>query len=579
MVINHIVFIAGYIFYLFVYHKTGQEFIYPVYLAPEVIYSLLAGASFAVSKITKEPFLKIFKNFSISLLPLAFLFLTPVLLKLNIPEPHNFLQRKLELILGASYVLFLTALAGVFIKKVFTGRVFDREHIQEAGLPFIIVGFFFVLYFGLSLWFNYANEPTGDEPAYLLRAHSIVKDKDLDLKNNFDNKDYRIFYSKELAPQTGDIRKDGKIYSYHPFFLSFIMAPFYGTAGRLGVTALMNFTAAALIAMIFIMASAVFADSRTALHAALISGLTMPVLEFINISATDIVNPALLILAYICLRYPLKRYNTSIFYACCAILIWIHLRNLPLVASLALIYAWDNRRDAKKVAMLAVFLLLAAGILAALNYLNYGVIFSSYSSGNQGSIMQNFKPHNLKGTMVMFMDRQTGLIPYAPIYILSFAGIFFLYRENRRVFADMAVLVLPYFIMITSWHDWGSGSSSPRYFMPFIFVFSMLLAAVMRSIRSRTAKIVFTVLSWWSFAIAAVVACVPWFRWDKQPAENWIVAIINRFTGFNPAVILPSYRMEGQAPFYLTAAWLVIIAGLTFYYIVQAGKNPEKRKA
>lgn len=91
---------------------------------------------------------------------------------------------------------------------------------------FLMLSFyFFCFYFFISLWFNYANQPTGDEPIYLLVSHSIIYDRDIDLKNNFQNKDYKNFYKGEL--QSRELEINGKEYSYHPVFYSFVILPFY----------------------------------------------------------------------------------------------------------------------------------------------------------------------------------------------------------------------------------------------------------------------------------------------------------------------------------------------------------------
>ena len=46
-----------------------------------------------------------------------------------------------------------------------------------------------------------AGWPTGDEPYYLLVAHSIIHDHDIDLTNNYDNQDYWHYYPGELYPR------------------------------------------------------------------------------------------------------------------------------------------------------------------------------------------------------------------------------------------------------------------------------------------------------------------------------------------------------------------------------------------
>ncbi|MDP3981489.1 MAG: hypothetical protein Q8Q33_08770, partial [Chlamydiota bacterium] len=39
-------------------------------------------------------------------------------------------------------------------------------------------------------------EPSGDEPHYLIITQSLIQDQDLDLKNNYQNKDYKAYFKR-----------------------------------------------------------------------------------------------------------------------------------------------------------------------------------------------------------------------------------------------------------------------------------------------------------------------------------------------------------------------------------------------
>ena len=92
----------------------------------------------------------------------------------------------------------------------------NAEVLSEKTLFKYTAVFFFVFYFAISLWFNYANQPTGDEPSYLIVAHSIVHDRDIDLKNNYENGDYKAFYYRNLSPQATDITRKRQAVSLPP---------------------------------------------------------------------------------------------------------------------------------------------------------------------------------------------------------------------------------------------------------------------------------------------------------------------------------------------------------------------------
>ena len=82
----------------------------------------------------------------------------------------------------------------------------------------------------MALW-----KITGDEPHYLLAAHSIVIDHDLDLKNNYLNADYSKFYILAYLDTHTKIQPDGKHFLSHDIGLPFLIAPAYWWKEREGV--------------------------------------------------------------------------------------------------------------------------------------------------------------------------------------------------------------------------------------------------------------------------------------------------------------------------------------------------------
>jgi hypothetical protein len=56
----------------------------------------------------------------------------------------------------------------------------------------------FLIYAALMPWVTERLFPTGDEPHYLLEAHSLLYDHDLDLSNNYAN-DSTLYYPGQIA--------------------------------------------------------------------------------------------------------------------------------------------------------------------------------------------------------------------------------------------------------------------------------------------------------------------------------------------------------------------------------------------
>ncbi|MEK7277170.1 MAG: hypothetical protein AAB427_07460, partial [Chloroflexota bacterium] len=121
--------------------------------------------------------------------------------------------------------------------------------------------FFATLVF-LFTWLAYAQIPryvmqtwkiTGDEPHYLLAAHSIVHDGDFDLKNNYLDGDHREFYSSGFLDPHIKEQPDGTWLLSHDIGLPVILAPAYAWGGRLGVMQFFAFAGALLAAQMFLL--------------------------------------------------------------------------------------------------------------------------------------------------------------------------------------------------------------------------------------------------------------------------------------------------------------------------------------
>ncbi|MBI3361832.1 MAG: hypothetical protein HY023_12055, partial [Chloroflexi bacterium] len=93
------------------------------------------------------------------------------------------------------------------------------------ALPLGLIAF--AAYVALVPWTSRVWLRTGDEPPYLIAAHSIAYDNDLDLRNNYDPNVYLGWYTTPgLAHQTRT-RADGAEFLVHTYGLPFLIAPAY----------------------------------------------------------------------------------------------------------------------------------------------------------------------------------------------------------------------------------------------------------------------------------------------------------------------------------------------------------------
>ncbi len=93
-----------------------------------------------------------------------------------------------------------------------------------------------VVYTALAPWALDQRPPDGDEPFYLLVAHSLAYDFDASLSNNYDNEDSLQFMPRAIQPQMGDPRgADGTLYSRHNALFPLVLMVPYRLGGKVAV--------------------------------------------------------------------------------------------------------------------------------------------------------------------------------------------------------------------------------------------------------------------------------------------------------------------------------------------------------
>ncbi|HUO57030.1 MAG TPA: hypothetical protein VMV05_02535, partial [bacterium] len=177
-----------------------------------------------------------FQGVSLTHLPWFLGWSLPWVIARHLPPPHDFDLRKEEILLGLILVTHLFLYARLLLKNA-----------KKKGWPeskiFLWVALF--LFPGATLWTASVCDLSGDEPHYLLMAYSLVHDHDLDLSNNYQNKDYEQFYHRgELVPQPLEHVEGGRRYSHHPLGPVLLILPGFALFGRLGAALTMAILAA-----------------------------------------------------------------------------------------------------------------------------------------------------------------------------------------------------------------------------------------------------------------------------------------------------------------------------------------------
>jgi hypothetical protein len=346
------------------------------------------------------------------------------------------------------------------------------------GLDIFIVLFF--LYFFISPWVDKASPPEGDEPYFLLLTHSMLYDHDINLSNNFANKDYLKFsplITHDLAPQPHDIVIPGYYRSHHFPLFPAMLIPGYAIAGRIGVIWEMNLLAALLMAILYKLSCQLIKSRKGALLGTICVAFSSPIVVYAGLAYREIPVALLLMMLLYQARQIYTKEKEQWYSLPFLILILVLLGPryaIPAIPFIAyLLYSvWRDHGENR----IIIFALVIASIFVALTgyYLFFQESFlTELFNGdfvNGRTFLSNF--------FGLFFDQQWGIFFVAPIYLLAVFGFVTFYRRSNKEAFLLLFMCVPYIVFISDFvNAFGWASPAPRYLVCILPLAGIFLSA------------------------------------------------------------------------------------------------------
>ncbi len=444
---------------------------------------------------------------------------------------------------------------------------------------------------------------SGDEPHYLLIAHSLVHDGDFDLKNNYDRKDYGAYMPEGVTIDPHVIKRaeEGPWYSFHSPGVAFVLLPFYVLGGWLGKAALIFLLrfGMGIIGVLFGLELYLFARREwgregLALGLWFLVSFTSPVL-FYGIHVYPEIVVALLSLTLFRLARHTETWTRGKLVAAgflFAFIIWFHaLKYIFLLAPLFLYFAWVVwKRVSKRVEMgsLLVGPALVGGLYLVFQRALYGSLSPSAiswrgaMSGSESvsyleflvsGIPFRFRWETLAG---YFLDQRDGLLFYAPIYVFAFLGAVLLLKRKRSGFWTLAFVAGPY-VLVSAFLTQRTGyAPQARPLVAVIWALAILLGVFLAENPKKLFGMLASAAAFLGFGLAALLFLNPTALY-QETTEGTIErggALFNQLSNLHYALrdILPSFlKIEGRwAPNFV---WLGILALFIAAYAVWRRKE------
>ena len=406
--------------------------------------------------------------------------------------------------------------------------------------------------------------PGGDEPHYLVIAHSLVQDGDLQIENNHAQRDYGAFFEGVLPMDFLARGVDGVVYSLHAPGLPTVVAPAYAMAGYPGVVVMMSLLSALLTLAIYDLACRV-AEDRAARLTWLVTTVSVPVVPLAWMIYPEV--GAALVMAWAA-RWIVEPVSGDLARwvrrgAVLALLPWLHTKFAVLLACVGVGLAVRLWPRVRLLAALGapVAISLAAWLGAA--FVMYGRIdpMAAYGGGAGAGLSLSNVPRGLLG---LALDQEFGLLLFAPVYALAAAGTWLLLRRPpHRWFVVWSLATVGLFGgAVTQAYMWWGGLSPPaRFLLPLVPIVAPMLAAAAPGVRRPVLA-----GAWWvtgAWGLAVVVA-----GWTSDRLElliedrDGVSRLIRELAGPAPlnAALGSFIREDWVASLVDVVPWIVAVA-------------------
>jgi hypothetical protein len=445
-------------------------------------------------------------------------------------------------------------------------------------------------------WVRTVQLAESDEPHYLLTMQSLVEDRDLDLRDEYDRAEYADYYPVPLAARhvvaigatEMPIRDPG---------LPIVGAVPFALGRRTAVLFLMCGVAACFAWRGYALLRRLAFQPRTALVATALVSLVHPLFTYTTQISPDPIGALVALVAADQLARPVTATRLAVASALLGILPWLSVRHWfvalgmgLVVAGLALLPLFRGRPRGAVPLVLAAALPFAAAVGA---YAVLGAVLYTVPVPNAGYFLVRDQNSILVytpwvGASGLLLDRTFGLLSHAPIYLLAFLGAGPLWRRWRST-GSPAILALflgwlLYFVYIADiFYWWADGAPSSRYQLASIAFLLVAVAAGLEVLRTRVSRALAWAAVSWSVAVTLLYALLPAIRYDIAadvrptggPGLLWVTVL--DVLRADPGLLFPSMVRAAPLDHALAGAWMLallalVIAGYRASH--SAGSNP-----
>jgi hypothetical protein len=466
---------------------------------------------------------------------------------------------------GFIYVMSLLSAALIVTWYAFA----NVQHASRTSLSLWVLLTTALIYVGITGWLMISTGVTGDEPHYLLLSYSLVKDRDFDLANNYNQRDYRAFYPYDIDPHTVSGTR-GRAMLSHDVGLPILLVPGYALGGRIGATVELNIIAALLALGIYEAAIEVAASPTGAILAWGFFAFSAPLVIYESQIFPETAGVACALWAVILFSKFIKSGKSALLWWLAfliALLPWLNMRfwifvvALEFFIALYIIYHCKNWHECTaNAAALTLPIGFTLLLFAWFDYVHFGTMLPNAGYLHEASTYFKFthsKP--ISGALGLLFDRSVGVVPIAPVYLIAFAGLLPAFRKAPWLVGSLVAASLSYFLAMSFNEYWTGGWCPPARFS--MGATALLTPAAALVVANRTQRWFLGVTGTWSFLVALVYTAFPRARYPVILDRAGFDLVLRKYLGSNFDVFFPSMIRSDQTDYFLAILWGISVAG------------------
>lgn len=442
-------------------------------------------------------------------------------------------------------------------------------------------------------------ELVGDEPHYLAISHSIAKDGDINVFNQYARDEYRDFINYRLQHHTKVGKGFKKWYSFHLPGLSFTLVPFFllklsNPLLYFLIRSFLGLFGSLLAVMVYLISLKVWRKEKLSLFIYGVFTFTTPVFFYsIHIFAEAQVLLFLLIAVYLgLLKEDNKRENALWAGFFLGIIVFWGLKYIIFISIFSagfLILQFKNKKLSNGLVFLIfplffmtlffIFLWFAYGSFSPMSV--YTGVMTETQSAEYYQGIKDIKIGNRIETLFdYFFDQRDGLLLYNPFYFFFFPGLILALKKFREYYPFLLISAASFIYLLYHGYSTVRPGFCPqaRYLLPVMWTLMLFSVIYYLESRNRLFKRFFIIVPFYSFFISIYQVFNP-FTLYQSTTHNYLDRsglLFQKLSNvyLDLSKLLPSFiKVEGNEKYIPNIIFLIIFTGLIIFSLKQIKWN------